>query len=82
MKHKRELIFICTGSDCKKAGAKSIKKQLKEDLKSGPLKGHCKLIQTKCMDFCKSAPVVIVGDHFCKKTDSDRIISTIKKRLL
>ncbi|NVJ87325.1 MAG: (2Fe-2S) ferredoxin domain-containing protein [Algoriphagus sp.] len=81
MRHKRELVFVCTGSDCKKAGAKGMKKKLKEDFKSGPLKGKCKLIQTKCMDMCKSAPVVIVGDHFCKKTDADRVFAQIKKRL-
>ncbi|TFV97485.1 (2Fe-2S) ferredoxin domain-containing protein [Algoriphagus kandeliae] len=81
MKHKRELVFVCTGSDCKKAGAKAIRKHLKEDLKSGPLKGQCKLIQTKCMDLCKSAPVVIVGDHFCKKTDAEKVATILKKSL-
>ncbi|NVK51168.1 MAG: (2Fe-2S) ferredoxin domain-containing protein [Cyclobacteriaceae bacterium] len=78
MNSKRELVFLCTGSDCKKAGAKQLRKELKENLKSGSLKGRCKLIETKCMDMCKSAPVVIVGDHFCKKTDSEKVFSQIK----
>lgn len=81
MKHKRQLVFICGGSDCKGAGAKSIKKELKSELKSGVLKGSCKLVETKCMDMCKSAPVGIVGNHFCKKTSADQLTKEIKKAL-
>ncbi|MFC3415033.1 (2Fe-2S) ferredoxin domain-containing protein [Algoriphagus hitonicola] len=81
MKHKRQLVFLCGGSDCKGAGSKTIKKELKSELKSGVLKGHCKLIETKCLDMCKSAPVGIVGNHFCKKASADHIVKEIKKAL-
>ncbi len=79
MKHNRELIFICTGSDCKKSGGKSILKELKSECKEGPLKGNLKLIKTKCLDMCKSAPVVIIGDHFCKKATTEKVLEKIKK---
>jgi NADH:ubiquinone oxidoreductase subunit E len=79
MKHKRELIFICTGSDCKKSCGNSILKGLKSECKQGPLKGSLKLIKTKCLDMCKSAPVVIVGDHFCKKASIEKILEKVKK---
>lgn len=79
MKHSRKLIFICNGSDCKKAGAKKLGKELKSLSNTTGLKGTCKFIQTKCMDMCKTAPNVIVGDHFCKKTDADKVLLQLKK---
>ncbi|MBC6365319.1 (2Fe-2S) ferredoxin domain-containing protein [Algoriphagus sp. AK58] len=79
MKHPRKLVFCCTGSDCKKSGGKSIRKELKEAAKNGEIKGLVKLIQTKCMDMCKSAPVVIVGDHFCKKATLEKVFNELKK---
>ena len=78
MKHQRELIFFCTGSDCKKSGGKSILKEFKEECDHGPLKGKLKLIKTKCLDMCKSAPVVIVGDQFCKKATAEKVLEKLK----
>lgn len=79
MKFNRQLVFICSGSDCKKAGSKKIRKELKYAATEGSLKGHCKFFQTKCMDMCKSAPVVVVESHFCKKTDAKSVMAQIKK---
>lgn len=82
MKFKRQLVFICSGSDCKKAGSKKIRKELKELAIEGSLKGHCKFFQTKCMDMCKSAPVAVVESHFCKKADAKAVVAQIKKGLI
>jgi len=79
MKIHRELIFVCTGSDCKKSGAKGLIKELKTASNRPPLKGHCKLIKTKCMDMCKSAPLAIVKNHYCKKTNSLKVLDLLKK---
>jgi NADH:ubiquinone oxidoreductase subunit E len=79
MQIKRELIFVCTGSDCKKAGAKNLCKELKDATNQAPFKGQCKLIKTKCMDMCKSAPLAIVRDHYSKKTSSLKILELLKK---
>ncbi len=79
MRFNRKLVFICSGSDCKKAGSKKIRRDLKEAATEGTLKGHCKFFQTKCMDMCKSAPIVIVDSHFCKKTDVKKVMEQIKK---
>jgi NADH:ubiquinone oxidoreductase subunit E len=78
MKIARQLIFVCNGSDCKKSGAKSIGKDLKAACQSDFLKGNCKLIKTKCMDMCKSAPMVIVNDQFLKKTTAAKVIEQLK----
>lgn len=79
MKHQRKLIFICNGSDCKKEGAKKLGKELKVQTDVSGMKGTCKFIKTKCMDMCKTAPNVIVGDYFCKKTDADKVMVQLKK---
>ncbi len=79
MRVKRELIFVCTGSDCKKAGAKNLCKELKTATNQAPFKGQCKLIKTKCMDMCKSAPVVIVKDQYSKHTNSSKVLGLLKK---
>lgn len=79
MKHSKQLIFVCHGSDCKKAGAKKLNKELKDITSASPLKGSCKFIKTKCMDMCKTAPNVIVGDYFCKKTTSEKILEQLNK---
>lgn len=79
MKFDRQLVFVCSGSDCKKAGSKKLRKELKQSASEGILKGRCKFFQTKCMDLCKSAPVVVVGSHFCKKADLKSVLEQIKK---
>ncbi|WP_057936634.1 (2Fe-2S) ferredoxin domain-containing protein [Algoriphagus resistens] len=79
MKHSRKLIFVCNGSDCKKEGAKKLYKELKELTDVPPLKGTCKFIKTKCMDMCKTAPNLIVGDHFCKSTTAEKVMAQVKK---
>jgi NADH:ubiquinone oxidoreductase subunit E len=79
MQYNRKLVFVCTGSDCKKAGSKKISKELKDALAISNLKGQCKLFKTKCMDMCKSAPVVIVDHHFCKNSDLKKVMEQIKK---
>ncbi|MBN3519612.1 (2Fe-2S) ferredoxin domain-containing protein [Algoriphagus lutimaris] len=79
MESKRKLVFVCGGSDCKKAGSKILNKEIARELKSSELKGQCKLIKTKCMDFCKSAPVVIVGEFVCKKANLEKVTQQLKK---
>ncbi|MDX5339304.1 MAG: (2Fe-2S) ferredoxin domain-containing protein [Cyclobacteriaceae bacterium] len=79
MQHKRKLVFVCLGSDCKKSGGKALRKDLKESFKHGEWKGRCKLITTKCMDMCKSGPIAIVGEHFCKHASVAKISDILKK---
>ncbi|MBN3584646.1 (2Fe-2S) ferredoxin domain-containing protein [Algoriphagus aestuarii] len=79
MESRRKLILVCEGSDCKKAESKALRKSIEKELNSGEFKGQCKLIRTKCMDFCKSAPVVIVGEHVNKKATLKKVIDQLKK---
>ncbi|WP_041649555.1 (2Fe-2S) ferredoxin domain-containing protein [Marivirga tractuosa] len=73
-------IFICTGKDCKKNGCEELKNDLKKSLKSKGIK-NLKLIKTKCMDYCKLGPnIVVTGEllHHCKSTDIPEIIEKVK----
>ncbi|MCS4434505.1 (2Fe-2S) ferredoxin domain-containing protein [Aquiflexum gelatinilyticum] len=73
----RKFIFVCNGSDCKKCGCKKLQHELKDLVKSEDHKGKYKIIKTKCMDFCKSAPVLVVNNEVLKKAD----LAAIKKKL-
>jgi NADH:ubiquinone oxidoreductase subunit E len=79
MKSSRRLVFCCTGSDCKKEGSKHLRKEISQAAKEGELKGKVQLIKTKCMDRCKSAPIIIAGDHFCKKATLEKVLDKLKK---
>jgi len=79
MESKRKFIFICGGSDCKKSGSKILTKEIRKELNSKELKGKCKVIKTKCMDYCKSAPIVIVGQFVCKKATFEKVTLQIIK---
>ena len=63
---KKDFVFICTGKDCKKLGAKELVKSLKTD------KSH-RLIKTKCMDACKKAPCVIFHEAQHFKMDNEKL---------
>lgn len=73
----RRFIFVCNGSDCKKEGCKKLQSDIKELIKSEDYKGKFKIIKTKCMDFCKSAPLVVINNEVLKKVN----LQDIKKKL-
>ncbi|MCH6233110.1 NAD(P)H-dependent oxidoreductase subunit E [Cognataquiflexum rubidum] len=73
----RKFIFICNGSDCKKEGCKKLQQEIKDLVKSDDHKGKYKIVKTKCMDFCKSAPVVVVNNEVVKKAD----IPSLRKKM-
>ncbi|WP_158859946.1 (2Fe-2S) ferredoxin domain-containing protein [Lunatibacter salilacus] len=65
----RKFIFVCTGSDCKKNGCKTLLKEMGQLLKTDPHKGKWKIVKTKCMDFCKSGPVAVISNELIKKME-------------
>ncbi|MGY6743430.1 MAG: NAD(P)H-dependent oxidoreductase subunit E [Cecembia sp.] len=73
----RRFIFVCNGSDCKKEGCKKLQSDIKDLIKSEDYKGKFKIIKTKCMDFCKSAPLVVINNEVLKRAN----LSDIKKKL-
>lgn len=58
-----EYVFVCTGKDCKRNGAKDLIKEIKTEYPK------MRVIKTKCSDHCKKGPVVFYKDHkFLKAT--------------
>ncbi|MFN3406089.1 MAG: (2Fe-2S) ferredoxin domain-containing protein [Cytophagaceae bacterium] len=52
-----KVIYVCTGSSCKKRGAKEIAKLFKKLIKDNRL-NEISIIKTKCTDNCKNSAVV------------------------
>ncbi len=53
-------LFCCQGSDCTKAGAKEILKQLKTEVRDCGLKKNTHIVKTECAGLCKCGPVIAV----------------------
>ncbi|MGK7390560.1 MAG: (2Fe-2S) ferredoxin domain-containing protein [Candidatus Cyclobacteriaceae bacterium M2_1C_046] len=73
----KKYIFICTGSDCKKAGSKKMTKELSKYLKEEKLRSSVRIIKTKCMDQCKKAPNAIADNQVYHKTSIEELKSII-----
>ncbi|QDH80301.1 (2Fe-2S) ferredoxin domain-containing protein [Echinicola soli] len=69
----RKFIFVCAGSDCKKNGCKGLLKDIQELTKLDTHKGKYKIVKTKCMDFCKTGPMVVINNEVIKKGTKEKI---------
>ncbi|QCR24703.1 (2Fe-2S) ferredoxin domain-containing protein [Pontibacter sp. SGAir0037] len=57
-KTPEKVIYVCTGSKCKKKGGKDIGKALRSMIKDMGLKDQVEIIKTECTDRCDYAPVM------------------------
>ncbi len=53
-----KVIYVCTGSKCKKKGGKDIGRTLRSMIKDMGLKDAVEVIRTECTDRCDFAPVM------------------------
>lgn len=53
-----KVIYVCTGSKCKKKGGKDNGKALRTLIKEAGLKGRVEVVKTECTDRCDFAPVM------------------------
>ncbi|MCC9167674.1 (2Fe-2S) ferredoxin domain-containing protein [Pontibacter sp. XAAS-A31] len=53
-----KVIYVCTGSKCKKKGGKDIGKLFRTMIKDMGLKNEVEVIKTDCTDRCDFAPVM------------------------
>jgi len=56
-------VFVCTGSDCKKRGAKGTRKAIKSEIRSKGLLGEVRLDTVDCLGFCKHGPNAVIYDR-------------------
>lgn len=54
----RQLILICTGSDCRKAGSFKLRKTARKCLKKLGAKERALVLTTSCTDHCDDGPIV------------------------
>jgi (2Fe-2S) ferredoxin len=55
-------VLVCCGGDCKKRGAKDVRKALKGELRERGMLGEVRVDDVKCMGLCKHGPNVVVHD--------------------
>lgn len=55
-------VLICTGGDCKKRGAKDVRKALKGELRASGLLGEVRTDTIGCLGLCKHGPNAVVYD--------------------
>ncbi|PRY16491.1 (2Fe-2S) ferredoxin [Pontibacter ummariensis] len=53
-----KVIYVCTGSKCKKKGGKDLSKAFRSMIKEMGLKDQVEVVKTDCTDRCDFAPVV------------------------
>lgn len=58
-----KVIYVCTGSKCKKKGGKDLSKLFRELIKEAGLKGQVEVVKTDCTDRCDFAPVICLQPH-------------------
>ncbi|AMQ57201.1 (2Fe-2S) ferredoxin domain-containing protein [Algoriphagus sanaruensis] len=79
MGSERQFLFLCQGKDCKKLGAKLLKKEIKSLLQAKLHRGKFQLVLTKCMDRCKSGPICALGNEVLKRVSIRDIEKKIKE---
>ncbi len=55
-------VFVCTGGDCKKRGAKDTRRALKDGIRSEGILGEVRIDTADCLGLCKHGPNVVVYD--------------------
>lgn len=80
-----QVIYVCSGGDCRKNGSRDISKKLKSLIKDNDLKGKVEIIKTDCTDRCKHAPIFAIQPQNCwfshRKTN-DQLEEIFKNHLL
>lgn len=79
-----KVIYVCTGSKCKKKGGKDIGRTLRSMIKDLGLKDQVEIIKTECTDRCDFAPVMCFqpDNIWLERTSEFEAIQTFKEQVL
>jgi NADH:ubiquinone oxidoreductase subunit E len=79
-----KVIYVCTGSKCKKKGGKEIGKTLRNMIKDMGLKGKVEVVKTECTDRCDFAPVMSFqpDNVWLHHTTEEQAKQTFKEHIL
>lgn len=67
-------VLVCGGGDCKKRGAKDVRKTLKEELRGRGMVGDVRVDSVGCLGLCKHGPNAVVypgGTWYLGLTERD-----------
>ena len=75
------VLLICNGKDCKKRGAKELRKAARSKLREMGKRRSTHIVRTKCNGFCKIAPVVSIQPQnvWLSETDEEEIQRVIEE---
>lgn len=79
-----KVIYVCTGSKCKKKGGKENGKALRELIKSMGLKGSVEVVKTECTDRCDFAPVMCFqpDNYWMHHVTEQQAVQAFKEHIL
>ncbi len=76
-----QFVFVCKGSDCKKKGGKQLLKSFNKEIKTTTNAKSTVVLETKCMNRCKEAPVVVLGNQWATKVKENQVKQLISDML-
>lgn len=76
-------VLICKGGDCKKRGAKDLKKELKGELRAEGLNRDVRVDEVECLGLCKHGPNAIVypSGTWYLGLDKDKVPEIVEEHL-
>ena len=76
-------VVVCTGSDCRKKGARELKKAARDQLKKNGCADQAMVVEAKCCGLCKQAPVACVdGADWISKAKPKSLKRELNRALL
>jgi len=67
-------VLICSGGDCKKRGAKDLRKTIKKELRASDMNRDVRVDSVDCLGLCKHGPNAVVypsGTWYLGLTEKD-----------
>ena len=79
-----KVIYVCTGSKCKKKGGKENGKALRNLIKDADLKGRVEVVKTECTDRCDFAPVMCFqpDNYWMHHVTEQQAVQAFKEHIL
>ncbi len=76
-------VFLCSGGDCKKRGAKKIRKALKSELRSAGMNRDVRVDAVDCLGLCKHGPnaVLYPGGTWYAGLQEEDTLEIVEKHL-
>jgi NADH:ubiquinone oxidoreductase subunit E len=78
-----QVVLVCNGKDCKKRGAKELRRTARSTLREMGKRRSTHIVQTKCNGFCKLAPIVSIQPHnvWLSETDEEELAEVLQELL-